>query len=192
MTTFLSLLDVCYRFANITFQYEAQTRLLLNINFNNLKATAMYAKKRKILLLILALVLVSVKQSFAESSSDYAAMGKAAWSAFECSALAEKSKNPKEQERLFKYGYAQGLKFIEAIQAEKVKGEDLSKGVPIMMLLLLQGPTPDFMLGRVFEGALDSALEDVYKTSEKFNSDEMQETIAKNKFWKQNCQLIGK
>lgn len=119
-------------------------------------------------------------------------MGKAAWSAFECSALAEKSKNTKEQERLFKYGYAQGLKFIEAIQAEKIEREDLSKGVPLMMLLLLQGPTPDFMLGRVFEGALDSALEDVFKTGEHFNSDEMQETIAKNKFWKQNCQLIGK
>jgi len=131
-------------------------------------------------------------QYFAESSSEYAATGKAAWSAFECSALAEKSKKPKEQERLFKYGYAQGLKFINAIQSEKVKREDLSKGVPMMMLLLLQGPTPDFMLGRVFESAVDSALDDVFKTGEQFNSDEMQETIAKNKFWKQNCQLIGK
>jgi len=104
--------------------------------------------------------------------------------------LAEKSKNPKEQERLFKYGYAQGLKFINAIQSEKVKREDISKSVPMMILLLLQGPTPDFMLGRVFESALDSALDDVFKTAEQFNSDEMQETIAKNKFWKQNCQLI--
>ena len=125
-------------------------------------------------------------------SSEYAAMGKATWSAFECSVLAEKSKDPKEQERLFKYGYAQGLKFIEAIQKNKVKKEDLSNDAPLMMLLLLQGPTPDFMLGRVFEGALDSALEDVYKTGDQFNSDEIQETIAKNKYWEQNCQLVGK
>lgn len=148
--------------------------------------------RTKIFLLGLVLELASGKPVLAESSSEYAAMGKATWSAFECSALAEKSKNQKEQERLFKYGYAQGLKFISAIQSGKVKREDLSKGAPMMMLLLLQGPTPDFMLGRVFESALDSALGDVFKTGEQFNSDEMQETIAKNKFWKQNCQLIGK
>lgn len=151
----------------------------------------MPAKRTRIIVVCFILGLLG-KPSFAGSSSEYAAMGKAAWSAFECSALADKSKNPKEQERLFKYGYAQGLKFIEAIQTEKVKRENLSKGAPLMMLLLLQGPTPDFMLGRVFEGTLDSALEDVYKTGEHFNSDEMQETVAKNKFWKQNCQLIGK
>lgn len=144
------------------------------------------------ILVMLGIALVFVKPSLAATSPEYAAMGKATWSAFECSALAEKSKNPKEQERLFKYGYVQGLKFIEAIQSEKIKREDLSKDVPLIMLLLLQGPTADFMLGRVFESALDSALEDVFKSGEKFNSNEMQETIAKNKFWKQNCQLIGK
>lgn len=128
------------------------------------------------------LMAVFSKSSYATSYSQYVAMGKATWSAFECSVLAEKSKDPKEQERLFKSGYAQGRKFIEAIQQNKVKREDLSKDAPLMMFLLLQGPTPDFMLGRVFEGALDSALKDVYKTGEQFNSDEIQETIAKNNF----------
>jgi len=152
----------------------------------------MHTTRTKVFLLGILLVLVTGKPIFAESSSEYAAMGKAAWSAFECSALAEKSKNTQEQERLFKYGYVVGLKFINAVQSEKVKREDLSNGVPIGMLLLLQGPTPDFILGRVFEGALDSALNDVYKTGGSFNSDETQESIAKNKFWNQNCQLIGK
>lgn len=152
----------------------------------------MPAKITRIIAVCFILGLLFGNPSFAANSSEYAAMGKAVWSAFECSALADNSKNPKKQKRLFKYGYAQGLKFIEAIQTEKVKREDLSKGVPLMMLLLLQGPTPDFMLGRVFEGALDSVLEDVYKTGEHFNSEETQESIAENKFWKQNCQLIGK
>lgn len=146
----------------------------------------------RIMLVILVGGLIVGKPSYAVSSPEYAAMGKATWSAFECSVLAERSKNPKEQERLFKYGYAKGLEFIKAIQADKVKREDLSKGTPIMMLLLMEGPTPDFMLGRVFEGVLDSALEDVFKTGEHFNSDETQEAISKNKFWKKNCQLIGK
>ena len=61
-----------------------------------------------------------------------------------------------------------------------------------MMLLLLQGPTPDFMLGRVYEGAMDSALKNVYKTGETFNTEGIQESIAKNEFWKRNCKLIGK
>ncbi len=152
----------------------------------------MQITRARILLLNFVVALIIGMPSYAATSPEYAAMGRAAWSAFECSALAESSKNLQEQERLFKYGYAKGLEFIEAIQADKVKREDLSKGTPLIMLLLLQGPTPDFMLGRVFEGALDSALEDVFKTGENFNSDEMQETIAKNKFWKRNCQLIGK
>ena len=171
------------------------TRLVgarLNANVSATKGNAMPEKMKSTILIGYMLMVIFSKSAYATSSSEYAAMGKAAWSAFECSVLAEKSKNQKEQERLFKYGYDQGLKFIEAIQENKVKRDDLSKESPLMMLLLLQGPTPDFMLGRVFEGALDSALKDVYKTGEQFNSDEMQETIAKNKFWKQNCQLIGK
>lgn len=118
-------------------------------------------------------------------------MGRSAWSAFECSVLAEKSKNQAEQERLFNFGYSQGLKFIGAIQENKIKEEDLSKEVPIAMILLLEGPTPDFMLGRIFDSALEHVLRDVYKTDDEFNSPEVLETIAKNKYWNKNCRLIG-
>ncbi|OGR83663.1 MAG: hypothetical protein A3J74_02130 [Elusimicrobia bacterium RIFCSPHIGHO2_02_FULL_57_9] len=128
----------------------------------------------------------------AEISKDYSVMGRAAWSAFECSSLASKSNNLKEQERLFLFGYKQGQKFIAAVKAEKIKKEDLSSGVPTVMLLLLQGPTPDFMLGRIFESAQDSALKGIYKVGEHFNSEEEQTSAAKDKFWKFNCQLIGK
>ena len=149
--------------------------------------------RTKIFLLSLILGLVSGEASFAENSSEYAAMGKAVSSAFECSALAGASNNLKEQERLFKYGYDQGLKFINAIQSGKVKKEDMVKSVPLLVVFRLEGPTPDFILGRIFESASSSALEDVYKSGELYITDEkMQETIAKDKFWKQNCPLIGK
>ncbi|MNV88105.1 hypothetical protein D3C71_1822820 [compost metagenome] len=59
------------------------------------------------------------------------------------------------------------------------------------MLLLLEGPSPDFMLGRIYESAQNSALKDVYKTGDQFNSDEEQIAIAANEFRKLNCQLIG-
>lgn len=146
----------------------------------------------KQLMLAIIIVLLSTKFGMAESSKEFAIMAKETWSAFECSVLAEKSKNIKEQERLFMFGYKEGLKFIDALKSEKIKGKDISSTAPLGMVLRLQGPTPDFMLGRVFEGAADSALENVFKTEEKFNSDEAQETIAANEFRKRNCQLIGK
>jgi hypothetical protein len=119
-------------------------------------------------------------------------MAKSVWSAFECSVLAEKINNSNEQERLFMFGYKQGLKFIDALKSKRIKDEDLSAEAPIMMILLLQGPTPDFMLGRVFEGALDSALNNVYRTGETLNSDEEQQAIAKKEFWIRNCAIVGK
>lgn len=130
--------------------------------------------------------------SVAETSKDYTIAARAAWSAFECSSLASKSGDAKEQERLFLFGYDQGKKFIAAVQAKKVKEQDVSSEAPLMMLLLLQGPSADFMLGRVFEAAQESALKDVYKTGEVFHDDEAQKENAKTKFWKLNCQLIGK
>lgn len=119
-------------------------------------------------------------------------MAKASWSAFECTSLASKIENTEEQERLFKFGYNQGHKFLAALKEGKIKQEDLSTQVPMIMLMLLQGPTPDFMLGRVFEAAQDSALEDVFNTDGKYNSEQFQKDLAENKYWKQNCQLIGK
>lgn len=119
-------------------------------------------------------------------------MAKATWSAFECTSLASKFNDTKEQERLFRFGYDQGKNFIAALQKGKVEQKDLDSEAPFIMLLLLQGPTPDFMLGRIFESAQDSVLEDVYKTGDHFNNDEEQFYAARHKFNNANCQLIGK
>lgn len=127
----------------------------------------------------------------AGNSAAYAQMAKATWSAFECSALAMKSKSVAEQERLFKFGYDQGQAFIAALQAGKIEQKDISETAPLMLLLLLQGPTPDFMLGRIFETAQDEVLKDVYYTGEEFNSEADQSSIAASKFSLKNCELIG-
>lgn len=164
----------------------------MKLNVCTLKVTEMIAKRIKIALLILVLGLVSGKQSFAENPSEYAAMGATTWSAFKCSVLAGFIKNPKEEERLFKYGYVQGIEFIEAIMSGKVKRLDLQKGVPVIMLTHFKGPTPDFILGQVYKYAFDSAIDGVFTTGKAWNSDEMQQTIATDKFWNQNCHLIGK
>lgn len=130
--------------------------------------------------------------AIAESSKEYAIMANATWSAFECSSLASENNKPKEQERLFWFGYKQGNKFITAMKAGKIKKKDLDAEVPTIMLLLLEGPTPDFMLGRMFESAQNLALKDVYKDGKHSVSKEARAMAAENKFTASNCHLIGK
>ena len=130
-------------------------------------------------------------QSTAQDSAAYARMARATSSAFECSALAAKLKKPAEQERLFNFGYGQGKEFMAALQAGNVKQEDLSANAPVGMLLRLEGPTPDFMLGRVYAAAEENALENVYRVGDRFNSKEEQALAASAEFESSNCELIG-
>jgi hypothetical protein len=126
----------------------------------------------------------------AQTSKDFAVMGRVAWAAFGCSSLAAQMKEQKEQERLFLLGYEQGKVFIEAAQAKKVERKDISEEVPIGMTLLLQGPTPDFMLGRVYESAQEEALKSVLRTNGNLNTDEVQASLARSTYTKQNCRLV--
>jgi hypothetical protein len=131
-------------------------------------------------------------QAAAGRPSHYGIMAQSAWSAFQCSVLAEKSRNMAEQKRLFEFGYDQGLRFITALDSGTAEREALSGAAPFSMLLLLQGPTPDFTLGRIFEAALRSALEDVFSSAESYASPAIQESIAAREFLKRNCNLIGR
>ena len=140
---------------------------------------------------ILAALILSASAVHADSSKEYALMGLELWSAFECVALASKAENTDEQKRLFRYGYKIGNKFIDALRANKIKEKDLSSTVPIGVTLRLQGPTNDFMLGQIYEGAVENALEDIFKTDGEFSSSESQKIKAKTKFRKANCKLLG-
>lgn len=130
--------------------------------------------------------------SFNQSSKDYAVMGLETWTAFECSSLASKVDDSKEAGRLFIFGYEKGKKFIGALKAEKIKQEDIDQKVPIGVIMLLQGPSEEFILGRIYSFAEEEALGEVFKTDNEFNSSELQKSIAENKFRESNCQLIGK
>lgn len=132
------------------------------------------------------------KNTFTQSSKEYAVMGIQASSAFRCSSWASEIDDQKEAKRLFMFGYEQGKKFIGALSAQKIKQEDLESEVPLVILMLLQGPSEDFMLGKIYQTIQESALEDVLKTGDDLNSDEVQKVIAGNKFRDSNCQLIGK
>jgi len=128
-----------------------------------------------------------------QASNNDAKMGKAFSVAFQCSVLAGKLNKKEEALRLFNYGYETGKKFIKATQEGRISKEDLRKHTPMVVLWLLQGPSIDFMLGRIYEASTEYALKGVYadEISKKLNSEEMQETIIRNKFNDKNCMLIG-
>lgn len=130
--------------------------------------------------------------SIAQSSREYAVMSRSAWSSFECSALAAQFGDTKEQERLFLHGYNEGKVFIAAVQARKVDQRDLSAEMPWLMGLLLEGPTPDFMLGRIYEAAQDAALKPVLSSASGSNPDDLKRTLARSEYDKKNCRLIGR
>lgn len=126
----------------------------------------------------------------AQTSKDLALMGATSWSALECSTLASVMKDEKEQARLFTLGYESGKKFMGAVQAKKVTLQDLQNEVPSGLLMLMQGPSVDFMLGRVFESALDNATRGIFTSNGELHSDELQRTLATTKFGQKNCRLL--
>jgi len=136
------------------------------------------------------LVAVTPNNAIAESADDYTIAVRAAYSAFECSVLARKSKQVDEQKRLFRHGYEEGTKFVAALRAGKIQREGLRQDSDDL-LTRLEGPNADFILGRLFEYARESALANVEKSGRVINPDAEQLQLARMKFKKQNCALIG-
>lgn len=133
--------------------------------------------------------------SYNQSSKEYAVMGRGLVSAFSCSTWASHFKDQKEAERLFLFGYEQGKKFLGAARADKITEDDFRQEVPIVVSMLLAGPSDDFRLGAIYISVQESALEDVFYTNydkSKLNSEDLQKSIAENKYRDGNCQLIGK
>jgi len=143
-------------------------------------------------LIVTLLLTCSALNLGAETSKEYALRGQRAWSAFECSSLASVAGKKELQAKLFTYGFEEGKAFLDALKKDKIKKEDLDSGVPMIMLLLLQGPSDDFILGRVFENAQEHALKEVYKTEPgRIQSDEERTLLARNELDRRNCALIA-
>jgi hypothetical protein len=124
-------------------------------------------------------------ETSAQTSKDYALMGKRAWVAFECAALALTAKNETENRRLFTLGYEQGKAFVQALQSGKIEEQHLNSNVPMSVLFKLEGPNIDFMLGRIWEGAYEKATKAIHAADwDRWVS------LAQNQFVKQNCGLM--
>lgn len=126
----------------------------------------------------------------AQSSKELASLGQTTWSAFECTSWASVMKNEQQTERLFELGLSSGRQFIESVRSGKIKKEDLNSEVPIGLIMLLQGPSTDFILGRIFENVQEYSLREVVKSKDGVNEKAVQILIASNKFRAANCSLV--
>lgn len=149
------------------------------------------SKLNKFVTPIIAIVLGYSSLATAQSSREYAEMGVAMWAGFECATFANVFEDKAEVERLFSFAYEQGKAFIAVMQAGKIDKQDVSSIVPSGVLMGLGGPTPDFMLGKIYTGAAEHAHEDMFAVNGELTTKEYQVMLAKSRYAKSNCALVG-
>jgi hypothetical protein len=88
------------------------------------------------------------------------------WTAFECAAYAELVENDAEAMRLLALGFKSGKAFLEAAIANGTPFRDLWSQLPDDVTKRLEGPTVEFLLGRVFEAAHQRAYDRVMRQDE--------------------------
>lgn len=146
---------------------------------------------------IIYVLLLAAVDSSATEVSEPALLGRTMWSAFECGAFAENSGEQQEAQRLYSYGTEAGRQFLEAVRAGSVTKEALDSSVPVGVMLRLGGASDDFIIGRIFEGALHEAMDRIWYDSDDFTqsrprSEELRKLAAEELYRGANCELMGR
>ena len=144
------------------------------------------------------ILLSSVSIASAQTAAEKAKLARTMWSAFQCGTYAEMSDNVKEQARLFNLGLSAGREVLDAIQKGQIPPEVVSKEVPVLVALSLQGPSIDFIIGNIFAHAMGDAFDDIVKTengvtlgpSQWINDNELRKSKAQTKYLQGNCVLL--
>jgi hypothetical protein len=101
----------------------------------------------------------------AKADEDKARLGRIMWTAFVCSTLADMSEKKEEPARFFQAGLQAGRDFMQAFQEGKISKEEIDANLPSGVTLVLQGPSIDFIIGRVFSAAENYSYDKVVKES---------------------------
>jgi hypothetical protein len=109
------------------------------------------------------------------------------WAAFMCATYAENadaelSASEAAQKRFFTLGYDTGRLFLEGINDGTISAAEVNRA-PVYVVLLLQGPSIDFILGRMFEFASQNAYEKISKSGDTA-------IVAATQYRQSNCALI--
>jgi hypothetical protein len=150
-------------------------------------------------LAVIAVTLLSWSPALAQTTEvEKARLARTMWSAFQCATYAELSKDQKEQERLFLIGVKAGRDFLEALKNGQISRETASNEVPIGVIGLLGGPSPDFIVGRVFENATRDAYDQIVSMENGLllehpkwvMDEELRKTKAESFYQSRNCILV--
>ncbi len=130
-----------------------------------------------------------------QSSADYAKQGLIGWSLFECTILARDLGKPEQYvTRSFGQAIASTRSFLKALRESKILNEDINRTVPVGLVLVLGGPTDDFIAGRIFEAVANATYKDTYCKNGSLvdctTDKKSQAIIARNAFSVRNCELL--
>lgn len=78
------------------------------------------------------------------------------FTAFECSAYASMTGDNAREKQLVEVGVAAGRQFLAALAAGEISENDLRRHAPFMEGTDLDQPSPDFMIGRMFQGTFEA------------------------------------
>jgi hypothetical protein len=127
-----------------------------------------------------------------------ARLGRQMFVAFQCATFAELSGEDEEHQRLFQLGITTGRAFLRAARNNEISEEEASQNIPWVVMLLLGGPSDDFMLGRMFETAMQDAYDKVIKKSEDgsdlpisdWRVGAFRKAVAEDKYNSANCDIV--
>ena len=136
--------------------------------------------------------------SVAQTDAEKARLGRTVWSAFDCAYYAWQSGDKQENDRLVDLGLKAGRGFLEAVKNKEIPEDVINREVPFVVLTLLQGPSLDFILGRVYEAATTNAADEVMKReggkqlefSQWISDKAVIKQKAANLFRDRNCALL--
>jgi hypothetical protein len=141
-------------------------------------------------LLIIAALMCS-QSAVAETSKEYALLGKKVVSAFLCSAVAREVKKSEEAGRLFNLGHESAKVFMEAANSGKIKREDAHSIIPMSVTMRMKGPSVDFVVGRIWEGTVSNLYDKLDRECEGcILQDKRKEIWMGNQYRSMNCDLL--
>jgi hypothetical protein len=142
--------------------------------------------KSKLLLVAAALAACI---TISNAADEKALLGHIMWSAFECSAFAELAEDKNEQERLYLVGLNAGRTFLEAMKAGQISQQALNEAVPISVLQRLEGPSNEFVIGKIHAAATGFARDEIVRAKKRMWGSN-QKSEARSTYGYKNCFLI--
>ena len=131
------------------------------------------------------------------AASEKAHLSRVVHSAFQCVGYAFSAGNEAEGQRLFTVGVTKGREFLSALRSKEITPEDFQKSVPAGISMLIQGPSDDFILGRIYQSVSIDALTEVREQDDQGQplkvpliDDAKRKVVAQGRYERANCDKV--